>query len=272
VLFRSLTLPPGPLRGVVLLFHGCNHIGPDFFRLVEERAIVAALTNRSFAAVAFTSSDFFSRCWSGADLEPVKKSFTKLDFDRRLPLFAFGASSGGSFVTILPRAVPVGGVIVEISPGDPSASDLAVPAAFVYMPRDVSWASTAAVERMRADLTRRSIPSIAFQVRPFNFTPRIFADRLPEFFSGQSSRIVFEAVVASKFVDTDGWMSADPRRSGIVDKMIDMIKTKRLVPEKQHELLRENVAELANAAWASHEMTRDHVMEALDFLCAHMKK
>jgi hypothetical protein len=268
----ALELPPGGLRGVVLLFHGCNHVGADFFRLLEERAIVTALLNRSLAAVAFTSADSFTHCWSEIDLEPVSKSFKRLAFDRRLPVFAFGASSGGSFVTILPRAVPVDGVIVEISPGDPSAGDLAVPAAFIYMERDVNWASAAAVQRMREGLTRRSVPSAAFPVQPFNLTWGIFADRLPEFFDRQSSSLIFEALVAFKFVQSDGWLSADPRRSEIVDAVMRVVKTKEIVPAKQHDLVRENIAELFNAAWGFHEMTRDHVMEALSFLSGTVRK
>jgi hypothetical protein len=268
----SLKLPPGKPRAVLLLFHGCNHAGVDFFRLLEERAIVASLIDRGFAAVAFTSSDRLSGCWSDIDLASVKRSFTRLGFESSLPTFAFGASSGGSFVTILPRSVPVDGVIVEISPGDPSATDLSVPTAFIYMERDVSWASKTAVEDVRKRLAGKGVPSEAFEVRPFKLGRQTFSEKLSEFFDNETSRWLFDTLVKRKFIGVDGALEEDPRRSEIVSATIDLLKEKSMVETNVLGLLKENIVELFNAAWGYHEMTREYVMDAIDFLLKHTKK
>jgi hypothetical protein len=268
-----LRFPPNPLKGVVLLFHGCNHDGQDFFRILEERAIVAGLMQRDFAAVAFTSKNRASRCWSSADIPLVKSSFERLGFDPRLPVFAFGASSGGGFVTMLPPTIPVDGVIPEIAPGSRDAGDrLSVPAVFIYMSGDHHFASKEAITATREKLKARNIPNEAFEVRPFKLPPFIFREKLPEWFDDKQSQKLFDFLLKGKFVDESGQLQRDPRRTQIVDDSMKLLLEEGIVKETDKTLVKDNLVELFNAAWAVHELTRENVKEAIDFLMLHTKK
>jgi hypothetical protein len=264
-----LRLPSSELRGVVYLFHGCSHVGQDFFRLLEERAIVANLTARGFAAVAFTAADKVSRCWMEEDMAPVRSSIKKLDFNRQLPTFAFGASSGGSFVTTLSAGL-IDGVIVEVSPGDPStAEELVVPVAFIYMPKDMEWASQSAIEGVREKLAQREVKSVAFEVKPFRMNRWIFHQKLPEFFNVEESKDVFEKLIGHMLIERDGRLRDDPRQTGIAEQTMQIIGRRAW---KWKQLLEDNLVELYNVAWASHELTREKVPDALDFLLEHRFK
>jgi hypothetical protein len=265
-------LPP-QVNGVVLLFHGCSHDGKDFFRLLEERWIVSHILNRSFAAVAFTSANRRSGCWSGEDVPLVQASFAKLGFDRSLPLLAFGASSGGYFVTKIARDIPVEGVIVEISTGTGSTGEtLAVPAAFIYMEKDVRFASATAIGKVKDRLKARGIPSEAYGVKGFTLPARIFVERLPEFFDAAKAKALFEELQQWKFVDSEGTLLEDPRRTAIVDQTMQILVTKGFVKEEAVALVKANIVELYNGAWAYHELTREKVPEAIDFLLANRPK
>ena len=66
---------------------------------------------------------------TNADLDSVSWSFNEFLMRqsaarRGLPVFALGASSGGTFVSILSRAMYLLGAFIMISPGHPSAFNL----------------------------------------------------------------------------------------------------------------------------------------------------
>ncbi len=128
---------PEAERGLVLLFHGCSHGASDWLHLPEERAIVSKLLGSGYSVLAFSSVDRQSRCWSAAwPLDEVEKVTSNPDVDsvlgalavwlkregkQQLPIFAQGASSGGTFVTVISRAMYLRGIVVMISPGHPLA-------------------------------------------------------------------------------------------------------------------------------------------------------
>ena len=68
-----------------------------------------AALSRGLIFVAVSSADRASKCWSGADDARVRAALThvvsKIPGSEKLPVFAFGASSGGSFVGRLPTAL-----------------------------------------------------------------------------------------------------------------------------------------------------------------------
>jgi hypothetical protein len=268
-----LRLPAPPLRGAALLFHGCTHEGRDFFRLLEERAIVEALLRRGFAAVAFTSANRRTGCWSGLDLPRVRASVERLALDRALPLFAFGASSGGSFVTTLPQAVAVDGVVCQISAGARSVGDsLAVPIVFIYMAGDRRLATQAVIDRIRDRLKERGVPSEGFEVQPFDLGGRTIHEKLPEFVDAAAGQALVEELTAKRFLQATGRLSADPRRTQIVEATIRFLNRTGVIRPGEERLVRDNFVELYNVAWGVHEMTRERVMDGIDFLMDHRKK
>jgi len=149
-------------RGLLLLFHGCNHQAGDFFDcdeclgLPEERAIVheARSDANGYVVAAVSSSDRgMSRCWSkGADLAPVVAIVEALRKDGKvpglrpgLPVFGLGASSGGGFVGALAAAVTSdGSPVLTAASAQISAVRIRRGAAlnaaleFVTMPRDAN--------------------------------------------------------------------------------------------------------------------------------------
>jgi len=124
-----ISLPPqyeqqGGVKGVLLAFHGCSHSGLDWFRLPEEGVIVRHALTRQVAVVAFTSYDRHSGCWSLQDRVHVPNAFTKLQdahaWAKAAPLFAIGASSGGSFVSSIPADLSgIRGLMIQIARPNP---------------------------------------------------------------------------------------------------------------------------------------------------------
>lgn len=109
---------PASPKGVLFVAHGCNHAATDWWPasprcptcvgLPEERIIRKAALRRGYAVVAVSSFDRDTQCWhntgSPADsddlqrLPDVLKAVVKEEGLGSLPLYAFGASSGGGIV------------------------------------------------------------------------------------------------------------------------------------------------------------------------------
>jgi len=102
-------------RGILFLFHGCNRYAASFFYSPQGRKIVSLAYNAGVAIVAFEKKDEMA-CWHWEeDGEPVLRVGQKFVSSRLLgacgkddngdvnypPIYAFGASSGGSFVAAL---------------------------------------------------------------------------------------------------------------------------------------------------------------------------
>ena len=209
---------PSADRGIVLLFHGCGGTAETWFTLSEHRANVKALVTNGFAVIAFTSSSQVRKCWdetwpleyeagtstSSSSSSSSSSSLTvnhdvtnvvatlrqwlERESKSALALFAFGASSGGTFVTLLARSMYLNGIVVMISPGhgealltrpmmeyetyrkellQPSTLELdstrlnsyqrlanLPPIAFIYMPRDTNWAGDGPIRYFRSAIQR----------------------------------------------------------------------------------------------------------------------
>jgi hypothetical protein len=61
-----------PLRGALLLFHGCSHDGSVWFTNPEETIVVRFALKQGLAVVAFTSADRTTGCWAG--IVPTKRN------------------------------------------------------------------------------------------------------------------------------------------------------------------------------------------------------
>merc|ERR1719204_746751 len=101
--------PKSEAKGLVFLAHGCSHGAYDWWPksekcshcigLPEERTVVKAVLKRGFIALAVTSFDRMSKCWQpNVDVPRVQKAIEHVLSGRTMPIYAFGASSGGTFV------------------------------------------------------------------------------------------------------------------------------------------------------------------------------
>jgi len=102
-------------RGVLFMFHGCGRYAASFFYSPQGRKMVTMATEMGLGIVAFTKSEELG-CWNWANDGDTVKKLAKKFLPSRLskacagpngsdavypPLYAFGASSGGSFVGML---------------------------------------------------------------------------------------------------------------------------------------------------------------------------
>mmetsp|Transcript_11849 Transcript_11849/g.22613 ORF Transcript_11849/g.22613 Transcript_11849/m.22613 type:complete len:397 (-) Transcript_11849:144-1334(-) len=270
-------------KAILFVAHGCNHQAQDFWDagngcpsckgLVEEKRIVRAALERDLAVVAVSSEDRRSGCWRNKDAPRVARALEWVKKHKgwaHLPLFALGASSGGSFVGNLPKDVEIDGLTIQIMglretafrppfKGNLHKSKQYPPTIFIHMPRD-SYTALVVEENVR-HLRRMGIPAVALEARPVPVSPNFFSDRIP-WVSPAALRIAVEALRREKFLDPEYLLFNDPRQSDwrTVLQGLELVEGDNLGPDES------NIAEILNVAWASHEITSDFMNETLDFL------
>lgn len=222
-------------RAVLFLFHGCSRYAASFFYSPQGRLLVSAAHRKGIAVVAFQKDDERG-CWDwDADGEVVlrvgRKFATRLGGtcgkgpdgeDAYPPMWAFGASSGGSFVAMLAARMEeepetyapfvFSALNVQIM-DPPEGLDWNTPTAFTVMAGDVQTK-----ERVQARVARK------FQGGPFKLIAtsgrkRIRADHFERLFADdrqmtpEVSRDIHRSLVTMGIVDgaTDRLL-ANPRR------------------------------------------------------------
>lgn len=284
---------PASANTVFVLFHGCNNGGSDWFQKPEEVIFLRAVLARSAAIVAFTNPMHDgSFCWpnsDGSDFEDV--AATILHGARRifqskttvpLDLIFVGASSGGTFASTLLNVhldswKRLGQVVAFLSVVSPTSfirssklvghprSDFPA-TGLIYMPRDVTFASEAAVTELLLSLKRLNVAAKAWPVGPRKLTASDLLHSL-----NVAGLVVQEASV-SRFIEalTDlglveaGEVVADPRR---FPWQRTLVALREMRSEVSAEHGRRCVEELLNRAWAQHEFgVAEIVEEVLDWL------
>jgi hypothetical protein len=233
--------------GTVLLFHGCNHDGIDWFELPEEKRIVKYLLQKGFVVISVSSYDRTeSKCWDTYDDGGGGSSGGgSIDVDRivatmpilfkemeqthnvtstELPLYGIGASSGGDFVSVLQNHLNFRGITVMISPGSqrawmalkeadddgdrPSTSPPPIRIAFVYMPNDTRWASEQQITyNVREYLS--NIPVQTYRCGPIPVTTNLLVERI-EGLSTESANIVIRGLLRLNIIRM---VSEEPNKS-----------------------------------------------------------
>lgn len=267
--------PSTKVKGILFVAHGCSHSNTDWFLgcdgcigLPEERAIVQIGLKHGLVVVAISSSNRRSKCWSvSKDVEPVGNVLQELSNRYKdsgpLSIIAFGASSGGAFVSGIATplketfGLQIQGYLSQIAAiGKDDAASCQV---YITMDRDTITDANAqyfiAQTASHSKIKRRHI-----RVPPLPISSNFFALRIPEISMDQSKRIV-EAFSKAGLIDSDGYLVDDPRGSHwratlntIVNKDVDSLMADQ-----------SPISEVMNAAYGMHEMTRDGVEEALDF-------
>ena len=343
------------INGIVLLFHGCNRRGIDWFQLPEEQTIVRYLLSQSNIVIAISSYGAYktrgSTCWdntyppsdnhdvqlissvllpesssslssSSSHSSASEQFFEKLnkrinptissieaakftvfpsmktgvnddDLRRRrqtttkVPIYGIGASSGGTFVTILNQVLPMNGMELIVSPGHRVAIDWMsiqkyssttssgtsiVPPpriAFVYMPKDQRFATDESISKHQDILAYgdNGIKSIKFTCHPKPITSEWLHTRI-EHLTLQQSQAIVDILIETNSIDSStGYLLVNPRRQWkkIYTKMQQhpvLLNDSGVV---QNSILLESIEECFNLAEAMHELTSEYITDVYEF-------
>jgi len=265
--------PPHP-KAALFLAHGCSHSAtdwwekseycPDCIGLPEEMAIVKAALGRGYLPIAVSSQDrHFSRCWTEDDERPVKHVIREVlsrEGLQRLPLFALGASSGGSFLPVLAQGLNFTGLCIQIMATHPDLLSASFPpTVFVHMQRD--WYTARRIHSNVKKLKQQEMPVREYQQSPLPLSARFFSDRIPSLAPALSQRI-FAALTKADYLTETGELHTDPRRSEwrqVLQGAIPELKDVNLEADES------SISEVMNVAWASHEITSEFIAQTLRF-------
>ncbi|MGK3735869.1 MAG: hypothetical protein ACI8RD_006146 [Bacillariaceae sp.] len=275
------------VSGILFVAHGCHHSNTDWFincdgciGLPEERGIINIAFDLGLLVIVFSSMNRRSKCWSTTDdIEPlarVLKEFSDrfLKKEAILPIYAFGVSSGGYFVSAIATKlekrfqIHLNGYVSQISAktSDPAAECKV----YITMDRDVRTdvAAKNLVEECKDQTTNsistgtavsKKIKCKHIPLRPLSVTPSYFANRIPEISVVESEQLV-RALQDAGFIDKGSdELIEDPRHSNWRAIISQYSQRYSLIADESP------ISEIMNVAWGKHELTRDGVEEALKF-------
>ena len=233
-------MPPKQPRGLLVVMPGCARWGPGFWPhdkrecpecagLTEDVCHTAQALARGYAIlVAWPVDRAFpgQYCWSAKDdfpsLVEVLRAFVKSQPGLKdKPIYAMGASSGGSVALRLPgkaaaAGLRISGVLAEV------ATKLEVPDIVrelrggQYPP--IVWVTMGANPteiqrgRQRAREYRKYGPAADVTSAPKPITPSYFADRHPRITAQQSADLV-EGLKRAGVLRQDGTFATDPKKN-----------------------------------------------------------
>ncbi|CAM9534255.1 unnamed protein product [Ectocarpus sp. 6 AP-2014] len=242
------------MKGLYVMFHGCNHGHMDWFDLPEERTIVSYLVNSGYAVVAPASKNRVSGCWQhnseDGDVNLVRAMLWRWYRDWSIPpntpLFLFGASSGGNMATMMASKggfqlcekrttyVQVSGVMSQVSWGVPPSSygSGTPPIAFMPMPKgkEVDQGEADAKNVPQVFGNSRKIPpqisSIAHYVRRSGGKPRMLLLPLGEL-------AVYRAFFSDRVFEVSPTQSEKLHAALVASSMLDCSTGRIVAGEKQ---------------------------------------
>lgn len=286
-------------RGVVLLLHGCSHAATHWFPhspgcadcigLPEEVRITASVLRHGFVPLAVSSTDKQHRCWrtamtdlaSKADYIRVRTALADV-FSRdpalaMRPIFAVGVSSGGVFATSLPllfnnmsgvNSIVSSGISSQWPETQTSARSVSgnayPPVVFTHM--GVLDSGTAvAVSAAMAGLSRCSIPSAQFTVRPMLVTPLYLLQAMPQWPLSLVERVT-KALQDVDILGPSFKLLRNPRQSDWRSALDAPLKIE--LAQLGDNLVADlsPLSEELNRAWGAHEITADYFEDAFAFL------
>lgn len=286
--YKSQLPASSPPKGILFLAHGCQHSMTDWWPkskeckrcigLPEEMAIVDLALQRQLLVVAASSYNRSSKCWSKIDGPKVAELLLKLQTEQqhgdtndnnKLPLYAFGASSGGNFVSsVLPQALheagggTLAGYVSQIM-AVPLKEVTTPPAVYITMSRDAY--SERSAEAICQQLQGKQVPCRQIRLDPLPISQHYFSDRILSITKSTSEQMVIALQQAAFLDDSTGMLTDNPRHCNWRAAL------KNLVRDNGDSLVADQspISEVLNVAWGQHEMSRDGVGEALDFLLEH---
>lgn len=273
--------PRKAYAGLLFVAHGCHHANTDWFPadntvcpdcigLPEERAIIEIAMQLNLAVLAISSTDRMTGCWSAAaDNEMVIRAiqaWKKKYHDKeaqKLPIYAFGASSGGSFVAQLGLAmkestgsddIQLHAALIQIAVGRPNEpSRNADCTVYISMNRD-----TRTDGRIQTILQQQKGNVKQIRLPPLAVESDYFSSRILSISSQQSSQMV-QALRNSGWIESTTRLLQHDPRSGDWRSVLRPFAGKDSFVADQSA-----VSEVMNVAFGMHELSRDGVKEALN--------
>ncbi|CAF0763546.1 unnamed protein product [Adineta steineri] len=284
VLFR---LPKKtPIFALLLIFHGCSRTANDWFNTIERQRIIGAAIDLGYGCLAFQATDDFSRCWSNEvdmssnnDVEMVwtglKGFYNEYPKLESLPRFTFGSSSGGIFSSIFainPR-YKIQGQIIFISIVLPEIVQTRVkkegypPTAWIYMPRDIEFASEARINDSKRVFAEENIPHISYIIEPLCVTSTIFHERIPTI-TKETSLYIFYRLQQNHWLDPQNYLKYNPRRKNTWQEFLLIPVNKTLISTDISKNLNEHktiLPDFFNTLYGEHEISFERSFEALQW-------
>ncbi len=302
----------GTVQGLLFLAHGCGHSNLDWFSKVspecedcrglpEETSIVQTALDMGLVAVATSSSNWRSKCWSGFDVTPValvlnelwhrfsventagNSTTTSIIGKERLPVYAFGASSGGAFVSSLAGplqsrfGIRLDGFISQIAAeANSPKQDLQEPnnlcKVYITMNKGIKIENAAKARVKECKSSKHKHRCNHIRLPHLEIKPKYFSDRIEQVVDKESYDIV-KVLTQGGFISPDkGELYRDPRLThkdwSRALKKESVAKNSNLAFASRGDALIANqspIFEVLNVAWGEHELSRDGVKEALEF-------
>ena len=224
-----------PVKGIVLLLHGCSHSALKFFSpsrtcpecigLSEEIRISHLVLSSGYVPLAVSSYDRKRGCWSAkkdtAQIEQTLKNFQFILSNsspaNNLPIYAIGASSGGYMAAELAsRGLVSGSIVMVMSLGKSLQKRLFEAPVSLYlapMPRD-----SQTTLRVQADFEALKGSSVCKVIldektcRPIPVTDKYLLSRVPGL-KIQDAKDIVDILVKKKHLDSEYYFIQDPTRS-----------------------------------------------------------
>jgi len=279
--YTWLSVKPGKrITGVLALFHGCKGTDHWWFKMPEGNRVVAHAQEQGLVCIAFRANNGEHKCWSDFPSErrtnpDIVRVRTALDaflgehhWESQL-LYGLGASSGGSFISLLSRYYKFKAITIMISPGvasfatnDYGTEKVPERVAFIYMSEDNQWATADAIFAVKERLhtTAPHTKTIDFAVTPAPLTASVLQDRLGV--TRADADAMMRAARTGAFVDQNDMVRNNPRQSAMVTTLASIVTGANTLDVP----LRDALEELLNRLFAHHEMTSTHWTTALAFM------
>jgi len=228
--YQLPTTTSSPPNAIFILLHGCSHSGTDFFPksstceqcigLPIEIRITKEVLHRNMIPLAISSANRETKCWGPQDdfndLSNVIVDFIKeyVPTNLAIPVYYFGASSGGTYAGMLAQYgkqnnLVVAGAIVEIAATRLIPSFHIPTMVFIYMSRDQH--SSVSVQKLMTTLKSKNSPHLAFAVNEKKITKDFFT--FEHVLSHEDSTLLVSALVKGGYLTKEGYLNNDPRSS-----------------------------------------------------------
>ena len=295
------------LKGVLFLYHGCTRTAMSFFYSPQGRDMMRTALLAGLAVVAFEKE---GSCWSSSVDLDVSINIGKEWMDKylvdhcgedcasvnnsKMPIFGFGASSGGSFVAEVAEATKkqkkeVGNMgfqfaAINVQIMTPHVA-IQTPTAFTVMNRDEF--TMQGVEHTVRELKRANVPTLLLKTQPKKITVEYLLDRFQddETFTKDIAEGVVNDLQQMGAIAKDGELMQNPRSIdldpliakypkptagegayGVSSELWEM-----MTPSEREDASQLWLVEELNVAFDQHEITNEKFGDVIEFFFSQLQ-
>ncbi|KAK3237719.1 hypothetical protein CYMTET_52226, partial [Cymbomonas tetramitiformis] len=294
-------MPLDEPKYILFFAHGCYHSATDMWGnskvcpecesglngLIEEKRIRQTALGRGYVVVAMNSGDRENnRCWqeefddTNVDLERVTLALQTLmqreQSLSQLPLYVFGAGSGGTFASMLPHRMQIAGVLLmNVALRHAVATAHSQHGNFpqtLFLSFDTDKHLNSHIERSISALKVQRIRTGKLQVTSHRLTAEYFSTRTDGFiwppFSAPLSYDILRTLIQAGLVTEVGDIKHDPRTSPwpqvlradpVMQKQYNL-SSSSLDPENSV------IGQQLRIAYGKHQLFHDDFVMALEWL------